>query len=72
MTRDELVEMYGVGHASPKVVQFLIDLHDLCVEYEVKIGPSGYDGLEIFDIVDYKEPIRFNGITDCTKGSDAE
>jgi hypothetical protein len=71
VTREELVELYGVDHASPRVVQFLIDLHDLCVEYKVTIGGSGYDGLEVSDLDDYK-PIWFNGITDCTEHHNAE
>lgn len=66
MTSEELDKLYGVGHVSPRVAQFLIDLHDLCVEYEVSFGPSGYDGLDIFDLDDDK-PIWCAGITDYTK-----
>lgn len=66
MTRKELDKLYGVGHARPRVAQFLMDLHDLCLKHRVTVGPSGYVGLDIFDLDDDK-PIWCARITDYTK-----
>jgi len=46
---------------------FMSELARLCVAHGVKISPSRYDGLQVWDATDGDEPVHFNGIEDCTK-----
>ena len=55
---------------SPEVRKFLRALVALCVEHDVSISATRYDGLQVWPLDSTGDTICFPYVEDCTKGSE--
>lgn len=55
---------------SPKVKVFLDEVRSVCRKHGLQISTSGYDGLDVFDLLPGDEELHPDWINDMTEGDE--